>query len=257
MACEVHYELSGPAEAPVLVLSGSLGTDLSMWDPQAEPLAARFRLLRYDQRGHGRSPVPKGPYSIAELGDDLISLLDRLEIEHAAVCGLSLGGMTGMWVAAHVPERIDRLVLLCTSAQLGPGSMWRERAQTVRTRGLEAIADAALERWFTEGFRQANPDLVKRMRAALCATPPEGYASCCEAIAAMDLRAHLASIAAPTLVIAGKDDPATPPEHGRLIADSIPQARLQVVGPAAHLANLEQPKRVTDLILEFLTEENH
>jgi 3-oxoadipate enol-lactonase len=255
MAVEVHYELSGPAEAPVLVLSGSLGTDMSMWDPQAEPLSARFRLLRYDQRGHGRSPVPSGPYSIAELGEDLLALLDRLEIERASLCGLSIGGMTAMWVAARAPERVERLSLLCTSAQLGPESMWRERAATVRTQGLDAIADAALERWFTEGFRRRHADTAARFRAGLCAIPPEGYAGCCEAIAEMDLRADLPAIAAPTLVIAGADDPATPPAHGRLIAGAIAGARMEVVSPAAHLANIEQADRVTELIVPFLSEE--
>ncbi|MBV9194721.1 MAG: 3-oxoadipate enol-lactonase [Solirubrobacterales bacterium] len=255
MSVALHHELSGPADAPVLVLSGSLGTDLSMWDPQAQALSARFRLLRYDQRGHGRSPVPRGPYSIAELGQDLLALLDRLEIDRALICGLSIGGMTGMWVAAHAPERVQRLVLLCTSALLGPAEMWRERAETVRTSGVEAIADAGLERWFTEGFRRRSPEIVARLRAALVATPPEGYASCCEAIAAMDLRGDLASIATPTLVVSGADDPATPPEHGRRIADAVAGARFEVIGPAAHLASVEQPERVTELILGFLNEE--
>jgi 3-oxoadipate enol-lactonase len=256
MAVEVNHELSGPPDGPVVMLSGSLGTDMSMWEPQVGALSSRFRLLRYDQRGHGRSPAPPGPYSIAELGTDLLALLDRLGIERVMLCGLSIGGMTAMHVAAHASERIDRLVLLCTSAQLGPPSMWRERAQTVRAEGVQAIADAALGRWFTEGFRQANPQIVARTRAALCATPPEGYAGCCEAIGAIDLRGDLASITAPTLVIAGESDPATPPEHGRLIADGIPSSRLEVVGAAAHLANIEQSQRVTELILEFLTKEN-
>jgi 3-oxoadipate enol-lactonase len=255
MAIEVHHELSGPVDAPVLVLSGSLGTDMTMWDPQVGPLSARFRLLRYDQRGHGRSPVPPGPYSIAELGEDLLGLLDRLEIERASLCGLSIGGMTAMWVAARAPERVRRLALLCTSAQLGPESMWHERAETVRTQGLEAIAEAGLERWFTEGFRREQPETVARLRASLCATPPEGYAGCCEAIAEMDLRGDLPSVAAPTLVIAGADDPATPPAHGRLIAEAIPGAKFELVSPAAHLANLEQAERVTELIVPFLSEE--
>jgi 3-oxoadipate enol-lactonase len=255
MAVEVHHELSGPVDAPVLVLSGSLGTDMTMWDPQVGPLSARFRLLRYDQRGHGRSPVPPGPYSIAELGEDLLALLDRLEIERASLCGLSIGGMTAMWVAARAPERVRRLALLCTSAQLGPESMWHERAETVRTQGLEAIAQAGLERWFTEGFRREQPETVARLRASLCATPPEGYAGCCEAIAEMDLRGDLPSIAAPTLVIAGAEDPATPPAHGRLIAEAIPGAKFELVSPAAHLANLERAERVTELIVPFLSEE--
>jgi 3-oxoadipate enol-lactonase len=255
MAVGVHYELIGPAPAPALVLSGSLGTDMSMWDPQVGPLSARCRVVRYDQRGHGRSPVPPGPYSIADLGRDLLDLLDRLEIEQASLCGLSIGGMTAMWVAANAPERVSRLVLLCTSAWIGPENAYRERARTVRARGVDPIADAVLDRWFTEGFRLANPKLVARMRERLCATPPEGYAGCCEAVAEMDLRAELGSIKAPTLVIAGADDPATPPEHGRLIADSIPAAAFEVVGAGAHLASIEQADGVTQLILQFLNEE--
>src|SRR6201997_1920944 len=160
-----------------------------MWEPQAERLKPRFCTLRYDIRGHGSSPAPPGPYSIADLGGDLIALLDRLGIERASLSGLSIGGMISMWVAAHAPERVQRLVLCCTSAQLGPRESWLERAATVRADGTQAVADAVLERWFTPGFAQAHPDVIERMRAQLLATPREGYAGCCEAIAAMDLTA--------------------------------------------------------------------
>ncbi len=254
MPVELRHEFRGKRGSPALVFSGSLGTDLTMWEPQAERLKPRFCTLRYDLRGHGSSPVPPGPYSIADLGGDLLALLDRLGIERASLCGLSIGGMISMWVAAHSPERVDRLVLCCTSAQLGPREGWIERAATVRADGVGAIADAVLGRWFTASFAAAHPDVIERMRGILSSTDREGYAGCCEAIADMDLRDAITSISAPTLVIAGADDPATPPEHGRLIADLIPGARFEVISPAAHLATIERPDLTTAMILRFLSE---
>jgi 3-oxoadipate enol-lactonase len=252
MPCEVHYELTGPDGAPVVVLTGSLGSDLSMWDPQMPTLSRRFRVLRYDLRGHGASPVPAGPYSIADLGADLLALLDRLEIERASLVGVSIGGMTSLWTASHAPARVQRMVVCCSSAYLDPEGSYRARAASVRELGIEPIADAVLARWFTPGYTDAHPELDRRMRTTLVGTPREGYAGCCEAIAAMDLRADLAAITAPTLVIAGADDPATPPEHGQLIADGIPSGRLTVVPAAAHLANIEQAERVNELIVGHL-----
>jgi 3-oxoadipate enol-lactonase len=248
----VHYEVTGPADAPPLVLSNSLGADLRMWDPQAEALAERFRLVRYDTRGHGGSPVPDGPYSIDHVGQDALALLDHLEIERAHWAGLSLGGMTGMWLAINAPERLDRLVLLCTSAQLGPPETWRERAETVRAQGTEAVADAGIGRWLTERFRAEHPDTAAWLREMIAATPDSGYAACCAVIEHMDLTPGLAGISAPTLIIAGAQDPTTPPEHGERIAAAVPDARLEVLDPAAHLANVEQPEAVTRLILEHL-----
>jgi 3-oxoadipate enol-lactonase len=248
----VHHELTGPVGAPVVVLSCSLGTDLSMWDPQMEALRSHFRVLRYDIRGHGSSPAPPGPYSIADLGGDLLALLDRLDVERAHICGVSIGGMTGMWVAAHAPERVDRLVLCCTSAHFDAGSAYRERAALVRASGIPQLVDAALERWFTSGFRERSGELMDRMARALMNVEPEGYAGCCEALADMDLRGRLAAIRAPTLVIAGEHDPATPPDHGRLIAEGIAGARFELV-PGAHLSSIEQAESVNALILSHLT----
>jgi 3-oxoadipate enol-lactonase len=248
----VHHVVSGPADAPPLILSNSLGADLRMWDPQAEALAERFRLVRYDTRGHGASPVPDGPYTIDHVGQDAIALLDHLEIERAHWTGLSLGGMTGMWLAINAPERLDRLVLLCTSARLGPPENWRERAETVRAQGTEAVAEAGVGRWLTAGFRDAHPDTAAWLRDMIAATPDSGYAACCAVIEHMDLTAGLAGISAPTLVIAGAQDPATPPEHGERIAAAVPGARLEVLDPAGHLANVEQPEAVTRLILDHL-----
>lgn len=252
-AVDVHHVIDGPDEAPVVVLSNSLGSNLSMWQPQVSSLAERFRVLRYDQRGHGASPTPPGPYSLADLGRDVLGLLDRLGVPRAHFCGLSLGGMTGMWLAANAPERIGRLVLLCTSARLGPPEGWTERARTVRANGTRAVADAVVGRWFTEALPRRDPGLVTRMRAMVAASPAEGYAACCEAIAALDLEGALPGIGAPTLVIAGAEDPATPPEHAERIAAAIPDAHMTILEGAAHLANVERARAVTDLMLSHLT----
>jgi 3-oxoadipate enol-lactonase len=254
VAAEVHHELSGPDDAPVVVLSCSLGTDLSMWDPQARRLSERLRVLRYDLRGHGRSPVPPGPYSVADLGRDLVALLDRLDISRASLCGVSIGGMTSMWVAATAPDRVERLVVCCSSAYIDPEGMYRDRARDVREHGIEPLVDAAIGRWFTSAFAQEHPEVVQPRRQNLLATPVEGYAACCEALADMDLRDSLSTVRAPTLVISGREDPATPPEHGRVIADGIAGARFEVVDDAAHLANLQQPDLVTGLIERHLTD---
>lgn len=256
MSTELHHRFEGPEDAPVLVLSNSLGAALEMWDDQAPPLAEHFRLLRYDARGHGRSPVPDQPCSIADHGRDVLALLDAEGIERVSFCGLSMGGMTGMWLAINAPERIDRLVLCCTSAHMPPPEVWDDRAATVRAEGMEAVLDATIERWFTPAALEERPEAVARIRQGVLDTPPEGYAACCEAIRDMDLRAELGRITAPTLVIAADEDPSTPPdEHGRVIADSIEGARMVVIERARHLANVEHPERVTRELLNHLTAE--
>jgi 3-oxoadipate enol-lactonase len=255
VAAELGFELGGRDGAPTIAFTGSLGTDRTMWKTQADRLGERFRTLRYDVRGHGASSVPDGPYSIADLGSDLVALLDRVGIERASLCGLSIGGMISMWVAARHPGRVERLVLCCTSALLGPPEGWHQRAAIVRAEGVEAVADAVLERWFTPAFAAAHPEVIEDMRTRLVATAPEGYAGCCEAIAAMDLTGELGSITAPTLVLAGADDPATPPVHGRRIAELIPGARFEIVSPGAHLATVERPDLTTAMILRFLSDE--
>lgn len=248
----VHHELDGPSDAPALVLSPSLGSTLAMWDPQMPALARLFRVIRYDLRGHGRSPVPTGPYDIADLGADLVALLDRLQIARAHLCGLSLGGMVSLWTAAHHAARVDRLVVCCASAQLGPPAMWSERAALVTAGGTGAVADAGLTRWFTPGFRARQPALMQQMRAMIAATPAAGYAACCGVLQRMDLRADLAAIRAPTLAIAAAADPSTPPPHAAAIAAGIAGATVAIVDDAAHLANIEQPRAITNLILAHL-----
>jgi 3-oxoadipate enol-lactonase len=249
---DLHHEIDGPEQAPPLLMGGSLGTALAMWEPQLG-LARGARLIRFDHRGHGGSPAPAGPYSIADLGGDVLALLDRLGLERASYCGLSIGGMVGQWLAIHAPERIEKLILICTSAHLPPQSAWRERAGLVRAAGTPAVvADAVLTRWFTAPFAAANPDLVARHRAMIVGTSAEGYAGCCEAIGALDLRSGLPGVTAPTLVIAGAQDPSIPPQHGREIATAIPGSRLELLDPAAHLSSVERPDEVTHLIADHL-----
>jgi 3-oxoadipate enol-lactonase len=245
-----HHLISGPEDAPPLVLSNSLGATLDMWDPQHDALAKRFRVIRYDTRGHGGSEIPPGPYSLDDVGNDVVELLDHLHIERAHFAGLSLGGMTGMWLGANAPERVDRLVLLCTSEKLGPPEMWADRANTVREHGTKAIVDTTLERWFTDGYRKRFD--LSAIRTMFESDDDDGYANCCAVIQHMDQTATLANIAAPTLVIAGAQDPATPPEHAERLVAAIPNARLEVLDPGAHLVNVERPEAVTELIVEHL-----
>jgi len=209
--------------------------------------------VTYDMRGHGRSPAPPAPYDIADLGGDVVELLDMLGVERCHFCGLSIGGMIGLWLAAHSPERVDRLVVCCTSAHMPPAEAWRGRAETVRAAGsTEPIADPVLGRWLTPQFTQDHPEGRDRLRGMLVAPDAEGYAACCGAIERMDLRADLARIVAPTLVISAREDPSLPPDHGARIAAAVPGARYECLDDAAHLANVEQPAAVTRLILDHL-----
>jgi 3-oxoadipate enol-lactonase len=252
-AVEVHHEVAGVADAPVVVLCNSLGASLEMWDPQLGSLTEHFRVVRFDARGHGRSPVPPGPYSLDDFADDIIELLDRLEVTRAHLVGLSLGGMTAMRLAIRDPARVDRLALLCTAARLGPPRAWAERAALVRAEGMSPVAAVVVTRWLTEEHRNADPACAARLVAMLEANPVEGYASSCAAVEHMDLRAELAAIAAPTLAIAGAEDPVTPPALLEEIVNGIAGSRLAVVERAAHLVNLDQPEQVDRLLLTHLT----
>ena len=248
-----NHQVEGAPDAPVLLLGGSLGTSLEMWDGQLA-LAGSLRIVRFDHRGHGQSPSPPGPYEIEDLARDVIDLMDALEIERAFYAGLSIGGMLGMWLGANAPERVERLVLICTSSQMGPATMWQERAATVRAAGTtEPIADAVVDRWLTPAFANEHPEARARLRAMLVSADPQGYAACCGAIERMDLRGELSRITAPALVISGADDLATPLEHQRVIAESIPGARHEIVSPAAHVAAVEQPDAINRLIEEHLS----
>ncbi len=251
-AVEVRHELSGRSDGPVVLLSNSLGSTTAMWDRTVPALEPHFRVLRYDTRGHGGSPVPAGPYDIDDLVDDAVALLGRLGLERVHVVGLSLGGMTAMHLAARHPDRVDRLALLCTGPLLEPLEGWHDRAATVRAGGTSAVAAPVVARWYTDAFRARQPERVAAAEAMVAATPAEGYAACCEVIGTMDLRSELPSITAPTLALAGADDVATPPWQLQLIADSVSDGRLLVVPEAAHLANDEQPDAVNAALLDHL-----
>jgi 3-oxoadipate enol-lactonase len=248
----LHAVVDGPTTAPVVVLGPSLGTTKAMWEPQLAALAARFRVVRYDHPGHGGSPTDPAPRTIADLGTRVLSLLDDLGLARVSYVGLSLGGMVGMWLAANAPQRIDRLALLCTSAHLGPPEYWHRRAAAVTANGMDAVVDSVPVRWFTSAFPVRYPQAYERYRAMLRGISPDGYVACCGVIATMDLRGDLARIAADTLVIAGADDEAIPLTHAHVIVDAIPHSRLEIVADAAHLANVEQPARVGELLLDHL-----
>lgn len=247
----LHYRFDGDRAAPVVVLSNSLGTTLDMWEPQAAVLAERHCVLRYDTRGHGQSDVPPGPYTIDALGRDVVALLDHLGIARAAFCGLSLGGMTGMWLGVHAPQRITRLALANTSACMDAPAAMDERIAAVTAGGVAAIAPAVLGRWFTPAFAAREPARVAAVRAMLESSPAAGYVACCHAIRAMDQRADVARIAVPTLVVAGTHDPSTPPAAGRFLAGRIPGARY-VELPTAHLSNVEAAVEFNAALTAFL-----
>lgn len=243
--------LDGPSDAPCLVFSNSLGSTHEMWAPQVESFTRHFRVLRYDTRGHGHSAVTRGPYTIELLARDVLALLDATGVERAHFCGLSMGGATGIWLATHAPERFGRFVFCNTAPWLGPPGTLLERAAAVRSDGLAGLADATMQRWFTEEFRSSQPRTVAAIRSAFLATAPEGYAACCEALARYDEREHLGSIDRPVLVVAGLHDPAPPIATARDYASRIPGARI-VELPAAHLSNLGAAEEFNAAVLAFL-----
>ncbi|RDK10395.1 3-oxoadipate enol-lactonase [Cupriavidus lacunae] len=248
----LHYRLDGAEHLPVLVLSNSLGTNFGMWEPQVAAFSQHFRVLRYDTRGHGESSVPSGPYSIAQLGGDVIALLDHLGIEQASFCGLSMGGITGMWLALNHAPRMNKLVLCNTAAYIGPPENWTNRAAAVERDGVASIAAAVVDKWITPPYAAAHPELVASLRAMLGATPSAGYAANCLAVRDADLRQDIGRITAPTLVIAGSGDLPTPPRDGVYLAQTIPGAHF-VELEAAHISNLEQAEAFSKVVLDFLT----
>lgn len=244
---KLNYEIAGDGER-VVVLSGSLGSTLEMWEPQLSSLRRRFKVLRYDQPGHGGSDLLEEP-AIAAFARRLAELLDGLGLDRVLFCGLSLGGAVGMRLALDRPELIDRLALCCTAARFGTPEFWDGRIAKTRAGGVAAVAEPVLERWFTPGF----PDL-QRYREMLLATPSEGYAHCCEALRDWDVRGQLADVRAPTICIAGAQDPSTPPEQLAAIAGEISGARLVVIDDARHLVNIERADAFNDALLEHFVE---
>ena len=252
MTVALHHVVDGPPDAPVLVLAGSLGSTVGMWHPQLPALTERFRVVRVDLRGHGGSPPADGPYRMDELAGDVLALLDRLELRRVHWCGLSLGAMVGMYLASEAPERIGRLALCCTSAHFPDPQVWHDRIAAVAEQGTAGIAPAVVGRWFTPGWAAAHPDVVADAEAMVAGISDAGYRGCCAAIAAWDHRDRLPAVTAPTLVVAGADDQATPVEpHAATIAAGVPGARLEVV-PGAHLANIESAEAVNALLVGHL-----
>ena len=249
--CQLNAQLEGPERAPVLMLCNSLGTDLHMWDDQVKAITERFRLVRYDRRGHGKSGVPKGPYSMERFGRDVLAVLDALKIKKTNWCGLSMGGMVGQWLGANAPDRVEKLVLSNTNFNYADKAPWADRIKFVQEKGLAALVDPNMERWFTEGFRKSHPQVIARMKEIFLATNPVGYIASCEAIRDMNFTASNPRITAPTLVIVGKQDPATPPAAGEAIAKQIKGAKVAALD-AAHISNMEQPKLYTETVLNFL-----
>jgi 3-oxoadipate enol-lactonase len=248
---QIYYELEGPSGAPVLMFSNSLGTDLSMWDPQWDEFRWKLRVLRYHSRGHGLSSVTPGPYSVELLAKDVIALLDALELDRVNFCGLSLGGMIGMWLGANAPQRLNKLILCNTGAKIGTAESWNTRIETVRKNGMKSVSSAVLERWFTTPFREKAQQQVSNIRSVLEALQPEGYAACCAAVRDFNFRNELGRIRVPTLVISGTHDRATPPADGRFLADQIPGVRYVELN-AAHLSNIEDHGRFNAELAAFL-----
>ena len=242
--------IPGRAHAVPMILSNSLGTDRSLWDSQVVPFSRQHSVWRYDTRGHGDSDAPTGEYSIDRLGNDLLAVIAATAAPRVDLCGVSIGGMTALWVAIHAPDRVRRVVLANTAAQIGDLTMWSARITTARTEGLAGLADATMGRWFTPEFRAASPEVVARFRSTLARSSADGYAGCCAALRDADLRGLAPQVACPTLVVTGRRDPATPPEQGKSLAEQIPGARL-VELDAAHLSNVERTAEFNTAVLQF------
>ena len=250
----LNYQIDGPADAPVLVMSNSLGTDLGMWDVQIPELSKSFRVVRYDTRGHGQSLVSQGPYSIEQLGRDVVALLDELKVEKAAYCGLSMGGLIGQWLGVNAPERFTHLVLCNTAAKIGNAEGWNSRIETVNAGGAQAmrdLRDGSIARWFTAEFAAANPAVADGIVSMLANTNPAGYTANCAAVRDGDFREQLGSIKAKTLIVCGSDDAVTTPDDGRFMQERIAGAEI-VVFHAAHLSNVEAGDAFTQALLKFL-----
>ncbi|GAA3731150.1 alpha/beta fold hydrolase [Salinactinospora qingdaonensis] len=247
----LQHRFDGPRHAPVVILLPALGTQWSMWAPQMAELTRSARVLRVNHRGHGASPAPEGSYSIAELGGDILDLLDSYDQERFSVIGAGLGGVVGLWLAAAEPERVRRMALLCTTA-CPPAARWRRIGRRVRTGGMAEVQQEATRPWFTPGFTISHPGTVTRLGEEFGATATTGYAGCCDALTNADQRHKLGQIRAATLVISAAHDPATPPGHGQRLADGIPEAQLEIVEGAAHLANIEQGDRVNELLRKYV-----
>jgi 3-oxoadipate enol-lactonase len=252
--CRLRYEIDGNPAGPPVLFSNSLGTTCEMWKPQLDALSSRFQIIRYDTRGHGASEVPPGPYTLETLALDALAILEATDVDRAHVCGLSLGGLTAMWLAVHRPDRVRSVTLASTAARIGNAKMWDERIVLVRTSGVHSLVDAAMGRWFSQSFRASDPDVVAIYNRMLSATPPEGYAACCAAIRDVDLRPAINRISIPALIIAGHHDPVTPPADAEDMRSRIPDSRVALLD-AAHILNVEQARAFNEVLGTFITEQ--
>ena len=248
---EINYQTFGDATKPALVFSNSLGTNFKMWQPQIDHFQQDFFVICYDTRGHGASSAPQGPYTLDQLGQDVVNLLDHLNIEKAAFCGISMGGLTGQWLAINKPERFSHVVVCNTAAKIGQEQAWNERAALVREQGLAPIASTAAGRWFTEPFIQSNAATVTTLSNDLGAGSPEGYASCCEALAKADVREQLKDITVPVLVVAGQQDPVTTVADGQFMVERITNSQLFEIN-ASHISNVELPNEFNQAVKQFI-----
>ena len=251
--CLLNVSVEGRSNGPTLMLSNSLGCTLQMWEPQMKALTQVFRVIRYDRRGHGKSSVPPGPYSMERFGRDVLAILDDLNIDKVHWCGLSMGGMVGQWLGANAPERLGKIVLANTACYYPDPTNWHNRIGAVKEGGLAAIADTVMGAWLTADFREREPQITARLKAMLLASPVEGYIACCEALSTLDQRELLSRIRSPTLVIAGRHDMSTPISAGEFIRSRIAGASMTILD-AAHISNVEQPHAFTDAVVGFLTQ---
>lgn len=249
---QINYQTFGDASNPAIIFSNSLGTKYTMWQPQIDALQNDFFVICYDTRGHGASSAPQGPYQIEQLGQDVVNLLDHLKVEKANFCGISMGGLTGQWLAIYKPERFNHIIVCNTAAKIGQEQAWNERAALVRQQGLQTIAATAASRWFTESFIQSQAATVQSLSNYLAAGSAEGYASCCEALAKADLREELKNITVPILVIAGQQDPVTTITDGQYMIDRIPNSELFEIN-ASHISNIECPNEFTQAVKNFIS----
>lgn len=248
----LHCRVDGPEGAPAIAFLNSLGTDLRLWDPQVDALRSSFRTVRHDSRGHGASDAPKGPYSIELLGGDVVSLLDAFEIERVHVCGVSMGGLVALWLAANHPERIGRAIFVSTAVKIGSKDRWDERIRALEAGGMESIRDMVMNRLVTSSFRERSPEVARRVEATLVSTPPHGYAASCLAVRDADLTNEVGRIRAPSLVVVGADDVGISQQEAETLNQRIAGSELVVLEDASHLCNIEQPQRFNHAILGFL-----
>jgi 3-oxoadipate enol-lactonase len=250
----IHWEQTGSGSGPCILFLNSIGSSLRMWDKVVPHFEGHYRVLRMDTRGHGASDVPACPYTLEQLGRDALSVLDRAGVVRAHVCGLSLGGQVAMWMALHAPERVSRIILANTAARIGTTALWDERIATVRNLGMNGLAEAALDRWFTPAYRDGHAEEMETVRQMISSTSPDGYIACCRVLRESDLSSAIPAIEAPALVIAGTHDPATPPEAGKSIHAALRNSGYVELG-ASHLSAWERPEEFAAATLEFLAQE--